>query len=110
MAQGCTNNNENSCTWTQPFTSGRVRTKLSPAGSWLYGRVQVRAQLPKGSFLWPAIWLLPTDDAYGVWVGGEKLQLGGWMGEPLGWADQGPSEQDLGAAACQLQQAVLEGW
>lgn len=33
-AAGCTNNNENSCGWTQPFTSARVRTKLSPSGSW----------------------------------------------------------------------------
>lgn len=65
--QGCTNNNENSCTWTHPFTSARVRTKLSPAGSWLYGRVEVRARLPRGAFLWPAIWMLPTDNEYGTW-------------------------------------------
>ncbi len=24
-----------------------------------YGRVEVRAKLPKGDWLWPAIWLLP---------------------------------------------------
>lgn len=63
--QGCTNNN--GCEGTQPFTSGRVRTKLSPVGSWRYGRVEVRAQLPRGNFLWPAIWMLPTDNAYGKW-------------------------------------------
>lgn len=59
--QGCTNNNDNSCGWTRPFTSARVRTKASPSGSWRYGRFEVRAQLPRGDFLWPAIWMLPTD-------------------------------------------------
>jgi beta-glucanase (GH16 family) len=25
------------------------------------GRVEVKAKLPKGDWIWPAIWLLPTD-------------------------------------------------
>jgi hypothetical protein len=60
--QGCTLNQDNSCTWTQPFTSARIRTLLSPVGSWKYGRVEVRAQMPRGDFLWPAIWMLPTGE------------------------------------------------
>ncbi|EFN52976.1 hypothetical protein CHLNCDRAFT_137383 [Chlorella variabilis] len=72
---GCTNNNEGSCTWTQPFTSARVRTKLSPFGSWKYGRVEVRARMPRGDFLWPAIWLLPTDNAYGTWAASGEIDI-----------------------------------
>ena len=32
-----------------------------------YGRVEVRAKLPKGDWLWPAIWLLPRYNEYGEW-------------------------------------------
>lgn len=63
----CTLNNENSCTWTQPTTSGRIRTKRSFYGSWMYGRFEAKARLPKGEFLWPAFWMLPTEDVYGSW-------------------------------------------
>lgn len=77
-AQGCTNNADNSCTWTQPFTSARIRTKDSPVGSWKYGKVEVRAQLPKGKFLWPAIWMLPKDKVYGEWCAFRALwKIGG---------------------------------
>ncbi len=64
--QGCTLNQDNSCTWTQPFTSARIRTAMSPIGSWKYGRVEVRAQMPRGDFLWPAIWMLPTGELAAV--------------------------------------------
>lgn len=41
----CTNNAENSCIWTQPSTSGRVRTYKAVDGSWKYGRFEIRARL-----------------------------------------------------------------
>jgi beta-glucanase (GH16 family) len=61
-ADSCTTDDDNSCTRTRPFTSARVRTKASRYGSWKYGRFEVRARLPRGDFLWPAIWMLPTDE------------------------------------------------
>jgi len=72
---GCTLNNENSCTWTQPATSGRVRTLNAVGGSWTYGRFEVRAKLPKGNFLWPAIWMLPTDNVYGTWAASGEIDI-----------------------------------
>ena len=72
-AAGCTNSD--GCTWSKPFTSGRVRTKKSAFGSWRYGRVEVRAQLPRGDFLWPAIWMLPTDNAYGTWAASGEIDI-----------------------------------
>ena len=47
------------------YTSARMRTKLK--GDWTYGRFDIRAKLPYGQGLWPAIWMLPTDSEYGGW-------------------------------------------
>ena len=38
------------------FTSGSVITKCKQA--WRYGRIEVRAKLPTGIGMWPAIWML----------------------------------------------------
>ena len=41
------------------YSSGRVHS--SGKGDFLYGRVEVRAKLPRGMGSWPAIWMLPSD-------------------------------------------------
>ncbi|WP_158838881.1 family 16 glycosylhydrolase [Polaribacter sp. L3A8] len=41
---------------TAKYTSARLTTKN--LASWQYGRIDVRAKLPKGVGLWPAIWML----------------------------------------------------
>ena len=45
------------------YTSARLMTKDN--GDWLYGRFEIRAKLPYGQGIWPAIWMLPTDWEYG---------------------------------------------
>lgn len=47
------------------YTSGKVQT--SHKKDFMYGRVVVRAKAPKGQGLWPAIWMMPTDEKYGNW-------------------------------------------
>ena len=52
------------------YTSARLVSKNK--GDWKYGRFEIRAKMPKGRGLWPAIWMLPTDWKYGNWpVSGE---------------------------------------
>ena len=41
-----------------PYTSARLVTRGK--GDWTYGRIEVRAKLPRGRGSWPAIWMLPT--------------------------------------------------
>jgi beta-glucanase (GH16 family) len=41
------------------YTSGSINT-LGKA-SWQYGRVEVRAKMPKGRGVWPAIWMMGDD-------------------------------------------------
>jgi len=40
-----------------------------------YGKVEVRAKLPVGDFFWPAIWMLPQDNAYGTWAASGEIDI-----------------------------------
>ena len=51
----------------QPVASGKLRTRMSLDPR--FGRLEVRAKLPRGDWLWPAIWMLPTHDIYGQKAG-----------------------------------------
>ncbi|CAF3328775.1 unnamed protein product [Rotaria sp. Silwood2] len=44
------------------YTSARLKSKAS----WTYGRLQIRAKLPDGRGLWPALWMLPQNETYGL--------------------------------------------
>lgn len=46
------------------YTSARLVTK--GRGDWTYGRVEVSAKLPTGRGTWPAVWMLPSQRAYGA--------------------------------------------
>lgn len=55
------------------YSSARVRTKHR--GDWKYGRIEVRAKLAKGAGVWPAIWMLPTDEQYGGWAASGEIDI-----------------------------------
>ncbi len=55
------------------YTSARLRTK--DKGDWLYGRIEVSAKVPTGVGTWPAIWMLPTDWAYGGWPASGEIDI-----------------------------------
>lgn len=44
------------------YTSGLLTTKFSFAQE--YGVFEIKAKLPEGNGLWPAFWLLPTDNSW----------------------------------------------
>lgn len=60
-------------TRTLAYTSARLRTKNK--AEWLYGRFEISAKLPAGQGTWPAIWMLPTDWAYGGWAGSGEIDI-----------------------------------
>ncbi len=48
------------------YTSGKVTTQKKR--DFMYGKVVVSAKVPEGKGLWPAIWMMPTDESfYGQW-------------------------------------------
>lgn len=58
---------------TRDFTSARLVTRGLAA--WRYGRIEVRALLPGGQGVWPAIWMLPEDQAYGGWAASGEIDI-----------------------------------
>jgi len=56
-----------------PVMSARLRTVES--FSFKYGKVEVRAKLPAGDWLWPAIWMLPRHNAYGTWPASGEIDI-----------------------------------
>lgn len=55
------------------YTSTRLRTYLK--GDWSYGRFEIRAKLPLGQGIWPAIWMLPSDNVYGAWAASGEIDI-----------------------------------
>ncbi|MGD8175256.1 family 16 glycosylhydrolase [Marinimicrobium sp. ARAG 43.8] len=56
------------------YTSARLRTR--DQGDWQYGRMEIRAKMPAiGEGVWPAIWMLPTDNAYGGWPHSGEIDI-----------------------------------
>ena len=55
------------------YTSARLITKGK--GDWLYGKIEVRAKLPGGKGIWPAIWMLSTDWEYGGWPKSGEIDI-----------------------------------
>ncbi|KAK7737295.1 hypothetical protein SLS53_006598 [Cytospora paraplurivora] len=56
-----------------PVLSARINTKASARIK--YGRVEVVAKLPKGDWLWPAIWMMPANSTYGPWPASGEIDI-----------------------------------
>ncbi len=52
--------------WNQPYTSGLLTT--ADTFYQQYGYFEMRAAMPTGKGVWPAFWLLPKDQSYGLEV------------------------------------------
>nr|XP_039269968.1 beta-1,3-glucan-binding protein-like [Styela clava] len=59
--------------YINPAQSARIRSVHS--FSVKYGRIEVVAKMPKGDWLWPAIWMLPRDNAYGGWPASGEIDI-----------------------------------
>ena len=55
------------------YTSTRITTKGK--GDWLYGRFEMKAIVPTGRGTWPAFWMLPTDNEYGIWPNSGEIDI-----------------------------------
>lgn len=58
---------------SRDYSSARLVTRGRAA--WRYGRIEVRARLPRGQGVWPAIWMLPEESAYGGWAASGEIDI-----------------------------------
>ena len=68
------------------YTSCRLVTR--GAGDWLYCKVEARVKLPSGVGTWPAVWMLPTDWAYGGWPASGEIDIMEHVGYNPDWIVQ----------------------
>ena len=55
------------------YTSARLRTIQK--GDWTYGRFEARMKLSTAQGMWPAFWMMPTDDVYGTWPNSGEIDI-----------------------------------
>ena len=56
-----------------PIQSARLMTNFSRTIK--YGRVEVKARMPTGDWMWPAIWMMPKDSVYGPWPRSGEIDI-----------------------------------
>ena len=55
------------------YTSSRIKTQGKK--TFQFGRIDIRAILPKGKGIWPALWLMPQDNVYGTWPKSGEIDM-----------------------------------
>jgi beta-glucanase (GH16 family) len=58
---------------SKAYTSARIRTRN--LADFTYGRMEARIKLPGGAGLWPAFWMLSTDEPYGGWPQSGEIDI-----------------------------------
>ncbi|EPQ51586.1 glycoside hydrolase family 16 protein [Gloeophyllum trabeum ATCC 11539] len=115
----CTSDNSSACTANgdsssyqviNPVRSARINTKGKY--SIQYGKVEVRAKLPRGDWLWPAIWMLPEDDTYGPWPLSGEIDIMEARGNGLEYGAQGVNfaRASLNYGPLETLQRKIYGW
>ena len=61
------------------YTSAALITRGK--ASWRYGRIEVRAKLPRGKGMWPAIWTLGTNRSKVRWPGCGEIDIMEFVGK-----------------------------
>ena len=61
------------------YTSARLRTK--DMQDFTYGRFEARIKLPVGQGIWPAFWMLSTDEVYGIWPLSGEIDIMEYLGQ-----------------------------
>ncbi|XP_019855204.1 PREDICTED: beta-1,3-glucan-binding protein-like [Amphimedon queenslandica] len=77
---GCERTSGAGGNYLNPIKSARLRTAES--FNFKYGKVEVKAKAPKGDWLWPAIWMLPRHQQYGMWPTSGEIDIMESRGNP----------------------------
>ncbi|KAJ3833485.1 concanavalin A-like lectin/glucanase [Lentinula raphanica] len=119
LGDDCTTDNKTACSVTSskntstvipPVQSAMISTNQTH--SITYGRVQVRAKIPRGDWLWPAIWMLPQDNKYGEWPLSGEIDIMEARGNDENYPAQGFNfvRSSLNYAPLQTLRTQIFGW
>ncbi|KAJ4471512.1 concanavalin A-like lectin/glucanase [Lentinula aciculospora] len=119
LGDDCTSDNNTACSVTSsqntssvipPVQSAMISTNRTH--SITYGRVQVRAKIPRGDWLWPAIWMLPQNNTYGQWPLSGEIDLMEARGNDPNYPAQGYNfvTSSLNYAPLQSLRTLIFGW
>ena len=92
----CTSTNITQCVARSNFSTGQIinpiqgarlvtRNKVSIA----YGKVEVTARMPTGDWIWPAVWMMPENSAYGEWPRSGEIDIVESRGNGPTYGDKG---------------------
>ncbi|WP_267890512.1 carbohydrate binding domain-containing protein [Paenibacillus bouchesdurhonensis] len=57
-----------------PYTSAKLTTEGK--GDWTYGKFEIRAKMPQGKGIWPAIWMMSKDqNLYSGWPASGEIDI-----------------------------------
>jgi beta-glucanase (GH16 family) len=60
------------------YTSAKLKTRKRDGSSLFakkYGKFEIRAKMPTGKGIWPALWMLPQDEKYGGWAASGEIDI-----------------------------------
>jgi beta-glucanase (GH16 family) len=55
------------------YTSARIKTAGKKTVK--FGRIDIRAKLPKGKGIWPALWMMPQNSVFGGWPRSGEIDI-----------------------------------
>ncbi len=83
------------------YTSSRIRSINQ--GDWTCGKMEASIKMPEGQGIWPAFWMLPTDNVYGTWPASGEIDIMEYLGHQTNithgtahWGNAWPDHQYQG--------------
>ncbi len=94
------------------YTSARLTTRHK--ADFTFGKMEIRAKIPLGRGMWPAIWMMPTDDKYGGWPLSGEIDImetkGQYPDTLYGTAHFGPFPPHNRWKGALTEREVPKGW
>ncbi len=66
---------------SKDYTSARIVSRYH--GDFRYGRLEASIKMPEGQGIWPAFWMMPTEDTYGSWPSSGEIDIMEFLGHDL---------------------------
>ncbi len=63
------------------YTSARIVSRYN--ADFRYGRFEASIKMPEGKGIWPAFWMMPTEDKYGTWPSSGEIDIMEFLGHEL---------------------------